>query len=291
MRELCRLCCLASGLLLTLGSAPARAGTVTGLSLSAATAPAGTAVSATATGSNPCGAVHIDWGDGTAITYPITMLPVTQTHAYQAAGTFNVRAQGMGNCDGQATARITITAPPAPPPAPPAPLRITGIEVGSPPDAPASVRAIRVVGTGQCAYTLDFGDGNNEGRNAKLPDEVRHNYPAEGRYTIVATASAPCAGVMRSTIVIGRERQGDVSAVEVRPRVARAGQQVTIVIAGSGTCRFVVDLDDGESRTMTEPLPHRFTYRYSQTGNYEIVVSAEQPCTGQAQTLLRVRRR
>jgi hypothetical protein len=35
----------------------------------------------TASGTNPCGAAYIDYGDGTAITYAITGLPTTQTHA------------------------------------------------------------------------------------------------------------------------------------------------------------------------------------------------------------------
>ena len=352
----------------------ANASTITGLTVTPAEARAGTSVSATATGSGLCGAVHIDWGDGAAITYATSTLPVTQSHVYQAAGTFTLRAQGMGNCDGQATARITITAPPAPPaPAP----RLSAIELSPPaaaPRAPVTVtlqgtgscriavdfgdgnsqelggalpltvrhtyalagsytiiatpatscgdrqtallvvgdkprvprisgievtgvpggrgrRAIRVNGEGSCAYTLDFGDGNSEGRNAVLPDVVQHNYPAEGRYTIVTTPTPPCEGVLRSTIVVGAEPGGRVSLIEVRPRTVSPDQVITMTVGGSGTCRFTVDFGDGKSRAMTETLPHQLSYRYAETGNYKAVVWTEAPCTGEASTALRVRGR
>src|SRR5207237_2441656 len=60
-------------------------GVVTGISLNPNPVAAGTPVSATATATNPCGAVFIDWGDGTKITYPISSVPATETHAYTAA--------------------------------------------------------------------------------------------------------------------------------------------------------------------------------------------------------------
>ncbi len=363
---------------------PAHAGTVTGLTVTPAAARTGTSVSATATGTGPfCGAVHIDWGDGTAITYATTSLPVTQSHVYQAGGTFTLRAQGMGNCDGQATAVITITAPPPPPsppppPPPPAPApRLSAIElsppgaaprtpvtitlkgtgscrvavdfgdgnaqdlagalplsvrhtyalagsyaivatpatscgdrltatlaVGETPKAPRLVdievtvapgaggmRQIKVIGDGTCAYTLDYGDGNTEARNAALPDVVRHNYPAAGRYTIVTTAVPPCTGVLRSTNVIGAGPGGQVSRVDIQPRTARPGQVITVAIGGSGTCRFTVDFGDRQSREMTEVLPHRLSHRYAAGGDYEIVVRSEPPCTGDANTAVRVRGR
>ena len=337
-----------------------------------ADAQAGTAVTATATGSSPCGAVHIDWGDGTAITYATSTLPVTQSHVYQAGGTFNVRAQGMGNCDGQATARVTITAPPpaparltgvevapavqmprtpvtitmqgngscrvavdfgdgnaqdvsgalplsirhtyplagdytiaATPAAPcggrqtaaltiaerPAAPRITGVEVSRVRDASAGLRAIRVTGSGQCAYAIDYGDGNSESRSAGLPEVVRHNYPADGQYTIVVTATAPCTGAARSTVAIGGDARGRVSRVEIEPRLARTYQAVTLTVAGTGTCRLKVDLGNGQSREMTGTLPHRFTYRYPEPGDYEVFVWTEAPCDGDAGGVVRVRRR
>ncbi len=370
------------GLLCNVGVFAAPQGTITGLTLSPNTAEVGATVTATATGSTgPCGAVHIDWGDGTAITYATETLPVKQTHVYKAAGTFNLRAQGMGNCLGETRARIVITAPPPPPRPPPAPPRLTGIalsaplvgprtavaitlegtgacpltldfgdgnsqdiagtlprtvrhtyalagrysivatpaspcserrvatlevgirpaqaitglEVGVPRDAPASVRTLTILGSGRCSYTLDFGDDNSETREGTLPDTVRHNYPAEGRYTAVVTARPPCSGVQRSTFIVARdleadELHGSISDVDVRPAAARIGERLIVTIAGSGRCKFEVDFDDGESRTLTERLPYRFTYRYAKAGDYEIVVWAEEPCTGGGDAVLRIGR-
>lgn len=297
MGKVRRFCWVIVAVLGNVGDTLAAQGAITGLTLSPAAAEVGVTVSATATGSaGPCGAVHIDWGDGNAITYATVTLPVTQTHVYKSAGTFNLRAQGMGNCTGEAKAHIVITAPPPPPPAPPrAPQRITGLGGDVPAGENPSVRMFSVQGTGRCSYVLDFGDGNSETRDAVLPDVVRHNYPAEGRYTAIATARPPCSGVMRFTFTVARSSQtsnvsGSISRVDVRPQMARIRERIALTVAGSGTCTFVVDFGDGQSRTLTERLPHRLTYRYTQTGDHEIVVSGQAPCAGGGDAVLRVRR-
>jgi hypothetical protein len=374
-----KVCCRVWVIVAVLGSADvasARQGTITGLTLSPSTADAGATVTATATGStDPCGAVHIDWGDGTAITYATEYLPVTQTHVYKSGGTFQLRAQGMGNCRGEARSSIVIKGPPPPPPVEPrlsaivlppmepeprTPVeirlegtgecrltldfgdgndqeirgtlpvtvrhtyalpgryrivatperpcaerrvanldirgprerpRITGIDVETSPSGGESVRSITVVGNGHCTYTLDFGDGNSESRGTPLPDTVVHNYPREGRYTIVATARPPCSGMIRQTfLVAGRDLRGAVSRVVVQPRETRLGQAITITVEGRGTCRFEVDFDDGGARTLTERLPYRLTHRYREPGAYDIVVWGHEPCTGQGNALVRIRR-
>lgn len=290
-RSLFRTSLLALSLALAF-AARANASTITGLTVKPAEARAGTNVTATAEGSGLCGAVNIDWGDGTAITYATSTLPVTQSHTYQSAGTFTVRAQGMGNCDGQATASVKITPPPAPPPPPPGRTpRLSGIEIARPQNAARGVRAIRVIGDGTCAYTLDFGDGNSEGRNAALPDVVRHNYPADGRYTIVATAAAPCSGTVKATEFVGRETRGRITRIDVRPDAGTPEQQFLVTVAGDGGCAFTIDFGDGTSRKLAEELPYRLTYRYDEPGDYEIFVWTEAPCSGDASAPVRVRRR
>jgi hypothetical protein len=278
-------------ILLLASAAFAGQGSVQGLTLSKKAVESGETVRATATGSSPCGAVHIDWGDGTAITYATETLPVTQTHTYTSGGTFDLRAQGMGNCTGEARTRIVVKGPPPPPPAQP---QITGISVEQPRDAPASERSITVHGTGPCAFTVDFGDGNRDTRTGALPDSIRHNYPAAGRYTTVVTARPPCRGTLEWTFVVGGQeedrRAGRISAIRVRPQAVVTGAPVTIAIDGSGRCRFVVDFHDGESRTLTERLPHRLQYSYTQPGTYTIVVWAHEPCVGQGDAIVRVRR-
>jgi len=72
--------------------------------------------------------------------------------------------------------------------------------------------------------------------------------------------------------------------------VARIRERIALTVAGSGTCTFVVDFGDGQSRTLTERLPHRFTYRYTEAGDREIVVSSQAPCAGRGDAVLRIRR-
>jgi len=85
-------------------------------------AQAGVPVEITVTGTNPCGAVRVDPGDGSErITHAITHVPTTVRYVYPKGGRFNVRAEGMGNCNGVATATIEVSPPhtaPSPAPAP-----------------------------------------------------------------------------------------------------------------------------------------------------------------------------
>jgi hypothetical protein len=97
-------------------------GIVSGVAVPGTPAQAGVPVAITVTGTNPCGAVRIDPGDGTEpITHPLEQVPATRQHTYRKAGRFQVRAEGMGNCDGVVATTIEVNPAPAPPPPPPAP--------------------------------------------------------------------------------------------------------------------------------------------------------------------------
>lgn len=109
---------LAAGLMAAPGQNTAR-GTVTGVRV-ASVNDAGE-VQFTVQGRNPCGAVHFEYGDGRFITHPIESLPVTLPFQYTDTGTFNVRVQGMANCEGNASTAVRVTRvrlQPAPAPAP-----------------------------------------------------------------------------------------------------------------------------------------------------------------------------
>lgn len=74
----------------------------------------GAKVSITVRGTNPCGAVNIDYGDGSeSITHPLTEVPATIEHRYSRPGDYRVRARGMGNCDGDATTTLRVLQPEA----------------------------------------------------------------------------------------------------------------------------------------------------------------------------------
>lgn len=72
-------------------------------------APAGQSeVVVTVRGNNPCGAVTVDYGDGTKITHAIVALPTTFAHQYTKVGDYQVSAGGNGNCGGQVSTNIRV---------------------------------------------------------------------------------------------------------------------------------------------------------------------------------------
>jgi hypothetical protein len=167
----------------------ARAGTVTGVTVSPQSILVGGAVSVTVIGTNPCGAAHIIYADGAAVTYAITGLPTTQTHTYNAPGTYAIVARGMGNCDGEATTTVTVSAPPQGAPSPGAPAaHVTGVDLAPTPGRVREPVTISVKGTGTCAYEVHYGDGNAQEVNGQLPQQFRHTYVKPDTYTIIAGA-------------------------------------------------------------------------------------------------------
>jgi hypothetical protein len=91
-------------------------GVVSGVVIPRTPAQAGLPVAITITGTNPCGAVRVNPGDGTdPVTHPITQVPATVQYVYQKPGRFELRAEGMGNCDGVASTGIQVNPAPAPP--------------------------------------------------------------------------------------------------------------------------------------------------------------------------------
>lgn len=277
--------------LLALAAHAAQRGVVSTISVSPASTQVGTPVTATVTGTNPCGAVHIDWGDGTAITYAIVDVPVTQKHTYEKAGRYTVVARGMGNCDGQANANLRMD--PAPAPLEPR-ARVKGIEiVPNPATAPATV-AISVQGTGNCSYILDFGDGNSERRTASLPDQVRHTYAAPNTYyPLAAKGEGSCEGLVRRNLTVNAPAPPSparrLGRLVVAPNPAVARTRVTITVEGSGMCPVTVDFGDGSDQRIEAALPARIGHTYARAGLYEIYAWAEEPCGGDATTSVRVR--
>jgi hypothetical protein len=69
------------------------------------------AATVTVTGQDPCGAVHIDFGDSVAQTYPITGLPFPTQHTWTTTGTKTITATGQGNCTGTASVTVQVTQP------------------------------------------------------------------------------------------------------------------------------------------------------------------------------------
>jgi hypothetical protein len=274
----------------------ARQGTITALTLSPATAQAGATVTATVTGTaGPCGAVHINWGEGEAITYATETLPVQKTHVYKTAGTFDLRAQGMGNCLGEAKARIVITAPPPPPPppaaAPPPPPgpRLTAVALSEPRVQPRTAVGITLQGTGACSVTLDFGDGNSQEIRGTLPTTVKHVYAVAGRYSIAATPAPPCAERHVATLEVGNPRPQRITGLEVTVPPDGPPSVRALRILGSGQCSYTVDFGDGNSDRREATLPDVVRHNYPAQGRYTAIVTAGAPCTGERRATFTVR--
>ena len=110
-------------LAVALASALTGAGAQGAITQVAVEAPAGqTEVVVTVRGNNPCGAVTVDYGDGTKITHAIVALPTTFSHQYHKPGEHRVTAHGNGNCGGEVATSINVQPShvrpaPAPPPA------------------------------------------------------------------------------------------------------------------------------------------------------------------------------
>ena len=272
-----------------LGTGIAAAGTVTAVKASAASAAVGVAVTVTASGTNPCGAAHIDYGDGTAITYAITGLPTAQTHAYQKPGSYAIVARGMGNCDGEASTRIEVTGQ-----APPAVLQSP--RTRSPASAsrprPGVVRqpvAINVTGRGACLFTIDFGDGNHQEVKGEFPQRINHTYALVDTYTVIVAPVAPCVGKFTERLQIAARGGERITGLTIDPPVTDVRRTVTITVEGVGTCGYRINYGDGNHEDRVKPLPDRLTHVYNAVGSYTVAVAASGTCEGRTQRTLDVR--
>jgi hypothetical protein len=266
----------------------AAAGTVTAVKASAPSAAVGVAVSVTASGTNPCGAVHIDYGDGTAITYAITGLPSTQTHTYQKPGPYAIVARGMGNCDGEASTRIEVTGQ-APPPPRVAPNEITGVGFTPRPGVARQPVAINVIGRGVCLFTIDFGDGNHQEVKGEFPQRINHTYALVDTYTVIVAPVAPCVGKFTERLQVAARGGERITGLTIDPPVSDVRRTVTITVEGVGTCRYRIDYGDGNHEDRVKALPDRLTHVYNATGSYVIAVAASGTCEGRTQRTLDVR--
>ena len=93
--------------------------TVLGVSVSPSPVSVGHAATVTVTGTNPCGMLWMDYGDGDWWIAPITGgLPQVFAKTWTTPGTYTVMAKGFSDCTGQVTTTVTVTGEaPAPDPA------------------------------------------------------------------------------------------------------------------------------------------------------------------------------
>jgi hypothetical protein len=272
-------CCL----LLTPVPAAWAQGSATSVAVSPRTITEGGTVSVTVTGTNPCGAVRINYGDGDAITYAITGLPVTQSHVYRKAGNYTITGEGMGNCAGAPTTTLTVSAPPAPPPAPPAPAvaTIKAVEFAPRPARVQEPVAVVVRGTGTCAYEVRYGDGTAEQVDERLPATTHHTYAKAGRYVVIVAPKPPCVGKFTEILQVedAAAQAARITHVMLSPSPGAAGQAIAVAVHGTGTCSYDIYYGDGASEKVNGSLPQSTRHVYTQPGRYAVVVKPQPPCT------------
>ena len=170
-----------------------------------------------------------------------------------------------------------------------APAQITRIEFRpAPPDQGAGV-IISLLGSGQCSYTIDFGDGEKERRTADLPDRMRHVYAPDKVYDVVATPEPPCEGTARARIDIKAIERG-IWNVTVQPGPSTKEPEVIVTIEGRGSCTVTVDFGDGKEQKIEGTLPATVNHTFPRTGTYEIHAWADAPCRGDTRVTVEVTR-
>ena len=140
---------------------------------------------------------------------------------------------------------------------------------------------ISLLGSGSCSYTLDYGDGTSERRSAELPDRVKHTYPGDGEYVVVATPEAPCEGVARAKLDVKAINRG-VWGVAAEAGPDKDNAEMLVTITGRGECTVTMDYGDGTIDKISGVLPLTRSHKYGKAGVYELKAIAEPPCRGEA---------
>lgn len=148
---------------------------------------------------------------------------------------------------------------------------------------------ISLIGTGNCTYSLDFGDGKTERRTAELPDRVHHAYPGDGEYVVVATPDAPCEGVARAKLDVRAIERG-VWGLSAEPGPDAPNAETMITISGRGECVVTLELGDGTVQKVTGALPRTYSHKYGRLGTYDLRAVAEPPCRGEAALRVEIKR-
>ena len=242
----------------------------------------GQASTVSVTGSGTCGAVQIDYGDGTVITYPLSGLPTSQSHVWSTAGLKTIVATGQGNCAGQVSTALTVNANPAPL------VSLTAPANGS---AYTSGTAITVTATASDTHgvsRVDFYAGSTLlGSDTTAPYAIGWAV-ASGATSLTARAYDVygASAVSAAATVTGR----DVVAVSVSPGALTSGQTATVTVTGSASCG-AVQINYGDGAVITYPLsglPTSQSHVYGAGGTKVVTATGQGNCSGQASTTIYV---
>ena len=184
-------------MLLTLVGAPAAAqqptGKITRIEFRPANVEEGGGVFISLVGSGPC-TYLLDYGDG-ATEKRTAELPDQVRHTYAGDGEYIVVATPDAPCEGVAKATLDVRA---------INRGLWGLSAEAGPDTPNAEMLITLRGRGECAVTVDFGDGTIDTITVTLPATRSHKYGKTGVYELKAVAEPPCRGQAAATVEIKR---------------------------------------------------------------------------------------
>jgi hypothetical protein len=265
----------------TNGSTTSAARTITvthvgAISVAPASLVTGQPATVTVAGSPACGAVTIDYGDGTAITYALTGLPTSQSHTWTTAGTKAITATGQGNCVGQSTGSVNVTAntPPT--------VSMTGPANGSAYTAPAAITLQASASDANgIAYVQFYSGGTLLGTDSTAPYAFAWNGVPYGTYSITARAVDVYGAATTSAAISVSVR--DVVGVGVTPGALTMGDTGTVTVTGASTCGAIgIDYGDGTSIVYAiSGLPFSQTHVWTSGGWKLITATGHGNCTGQ----------
>ncbi len=174
-------------------SGAAQAGRITRIEFRPVPEKEGTGIIISLLGSGSC-TYTVDFGDGQS-ERRTSELPDQFRHAYQADSEYLLTATPVAPCEGKARAKLDIRA-----------IRrgIWNVTVAPGPSTERPEIAATVDGRGECAVTVDFGDGTRQRLEGTLPLSVTHPYEKAGAYTLRAAAEAPCRGDVQIEIDVKR---------------------------------------------------------------------------------------
>ena len=230
------------------------------LSVTPATAPSGTVVTAsTAASSDPDGTIvssKIDFGDGTVAAGPVA------THAYARAGSYTVSATVTDNLGATATATQAVTAANRPPVAA---LNLTPATAPTGTPISASTAASSDPDGNVASSVINFGDGTSS-----IGPAAAHAYATPGTYTITATVTDNMGATASTTQTVTVTNRAPNVVLGVTPGRGYTGVEVTATTAGSadpdGTiASTVIDFGDG---WVSSSVSH--THQYSTAGTYTV---------------------
>ena len=257
---------------------------VQSVSVSPSALTAGATATITVYGSTVCGAVTINYGDGTAITYAISGLPISRTHVWATGGWKTVTATGQSSCIGQASTSVYVNTPPN--------VNLTSPVNGNTYDGPASigVAATASDADGSVTQVAFYANGTWLGTDTTAPYSLTWSNVPIGTYTVTAVAidNAGASTSAAATVTVVNPGPSRLTSIVVSPSPVGVGQSATVIVYGTNPCGAVqVNFGDGQAPVMpiTE-LPYVVNHVWYSPGTYTLTAIGHGNCAGQVSTTL-----